>query len=117
MISKEKIMNGTIKIIKKATDIIINFFSNLLKLLRKVIKLVEKKLKQAIMGSSIYMKKIEDKIYEQRIKNYSLNEVGRWKETIVTAKQNEEEIPEEYRHYNVMDEEFDMTDELEMKLA
>ncbi len=117
MISKEKIVNGIISAKNKVVDAVCNFFSKLLSFLKKAINLVERKTHLAVVGVSTYLKKIEDKVYEQRIKNYSVNEIGKWKETIVTVKQNEEEVPEKYRQYEVMDDEFDISDDLEMMLA
>lgn len=117
MISKEKIMNAIISCKNKVVDAIHNFFTKLLSFLKKTINLVERKTHLAVVGVSTYLKKIGDKLYEQRIKNFSVNEVGKWKETIVTVKQNEEEVPEKYREYATMDDEFDISDDLEMVLA
>lgn len=117
MISKEKIINGIISIKNKVVDLMSNFFEKLLSFLKKAINLVERKTHLAVVGVSTYIKKIGDKIFEQRIKNYSQNEVGKWKETIVTVQQNEEEVPEKYRTFEVMDEEFDISNDLEMMLA
>ena len=67
------------------------------------------------MGSAVFLKKIGNK-FQNRTKHYSKDELGKWKETIVTYEQNEDEVPEKYRNYATMDEEFDVTSDFEMEL-
>lgn len=68
------------------------------------------------MGTAIYIRKLGDKI-QNRTKHYTKDEVGKWKETIVSYEQNWNEFPEEYRKYVRTDEEYDLTQELELQLA
>lgn len=95
--------------------LVATYWKNIVGFIKKVKTKIEEKLRKPILGCSVFIKKIGDK-YQNRTKHYSKNELGKWKETIVSYEQNEEDVPEEYRKYATMDEEFDLTDEMAMHL-
>lgn len=92
------------------------YWNKVIDVLKAVITKLKAKLKGIIMGSTVFIKKIGDK-FQNRTKSYTEDEVGKWKETIVTYEQTENEVPEKYRNYATMDDEFDLSPELEMQLA
>ena len=96
--------------------LITKYWNKIVSVLKSVITKLKAKIKGILMGSSVFIKKLGDK-FQNRTKHYSKDEVGKWKETIVTYEQSENEVPEKYRNYATMDDEFDLTPELELQLA
>lgn len=97
----------TATLLEKYWDKIVNF-------LKKVITKLKEKLRETLIGCAVFLKKLSNKIYQNRTKHYSKNELGKWKETIVTYEQNEKEVPEKYKNIAVIDEEFDISDDFEL---
>lgn len=99
------------------TTLLVKYWNKVIGFLKKVIGKLQAKLKvgQKLMGAAVYIRKVGDKI-QNRTKHYSKDEVGKWKETIVTYEQEVDEIPEEYRRYATEDEDYDLTPELELQL-
>jgi hypothetical protein len=91
------------------------YWNKVIDFLKNVIGKLKTKIKGVIMGSAVFIKRLGDK-FQNRTKHYSKDEVGKWKETIVTYDQNENEVPEKYRNYATLDDEFDISPELEMQL-
>lgn len=93
------------------------YWNKVIDFMKKVIAKLEVKLNvnQKLMGAAIYIRKVGDKI-QNKTKHYSKDEVGKWKETIVTYEQDVNEIPEEYRKYASETEDYDLTPELEVQL-
>lgn len=96
-------------------SLLTKYWNKVIDVLKSVITKLKAKIKGIVMGSSVFIKKIGDK-FQNRTKHYSKDEVGKWKETIVTYDQTENEVPEKYRNYATMDDEFDLSPELEMQL-
>jgi hypothetical protein len=92
------------------------YFREVQKFMQKVIQKLKVSFKTIVQGSTVFIKKIEDK-FQTRTKHYSKNEIGQWKETIVTKTQEEDEVPEKYRTVATMDDEFDITPDFEMELT
>lgn len=113
MIATALILGATLLI---GGTLIAKYWNKIVEVLKKVINSIKTKIKGIVMGSSVFIKRIGDK-FQNRTKHYSKNELGKWKETIVTYDQNEDEIPEKYRNYATMDDEFDLTPELELYLT
>ncbi|MBU3178392.1 hypothetical protein KPL47_18875 [Clostridium estertheticum] len=97
-------------------SLLTKYWNNVISILKSVITKLKVKIKGIVMGSSVFIKRIGDK-FQNRTKHYSKDEVGKWKETIVTFEQSENEVPEKYRNYATMDDEFDLSPELEMQLV
>lgn len=95
--------------------LVAKYWNKVLDFMKKVIDKLKKKVHGVLMGSAVFIKKIGNK-YQNRTKHYSKDELGKWKETIVTYEQNEDEVPEKYRNYATMEDEFDLSPELEMEL-
>lgn len=95
--------------------LIAKYWNKVVGFMKTVITKLKTKVQGILMGSAVFLKKIGDR-FQNRTKHYSKNEAGKWKETIVTYEQNKEEIPEQYRNYITMDEEFDLSPELELQL-
>ena len=93
------------------------YWNRVLDFMKKVISKLDAKLSgnSKLMGTAIFIRKIGNK-FQNRTKHYSKDEIGKWKETIVTYEQEENEIPEEYRKYATEDDEYDLTPELELQL-
>ena len=99
------------------STLLVKYWNKVIEFMKKVINKLEVKLdvNQKLMGAAIYIRKVGDKI-QNKTKHYSKNEVGKWKETIVTYEQDVNEIPEEYRKYASETEDYDLTPELELQL-
>ena len=95
--------------------LIAKYWNKIIDFMKTVINKLQLKVRGVVMGSAVFIKKIGDK-FQNRTKYYSKDEVGKWKETIVTYEQNEDEVPEKYRNYAIMDDEFDLSPELELQL-
>jgi hypothetical protein len=92
------------------------FWNNIISYLKKAIQRVQEVIQAVILGVRVFLRKTSDGIM-QITKNYSQDqETKRWKETVVRRTLNEDEVPREKRNRLVMDEEFDISEELEMKL-
>lgn len=97
------------------TGLLAKYWNTAIDFMKKVIYKLQAKVKGMLMGSAIFIKKMGDR-YQNRTKHYSKDEIGKWKETIVTYEQNEDEVPEKYRDYSTLEDEFDLTPELELQL-
>ena len=99
------------------TGLVIAFWNSIITYLKAAIAKVSKAIHAVILGVRVFLRKISDGII-QITKNYSQNaETKKWKETIVKRKLNENEVPKDIRDRIIMEDEFDITDELELQLA
>ena len=76
------------------TGILAKFWNNIIDFLQKVIRKLQEKM--VVSGCKDFLKKLGDK-FQNISKNYSQNEAGKWKETVVTYEMDEKEVPPEYR--------------------
>lgn len=97
------------------TTLIARYWSRIVDFMKKVFYKLKSKINGVLMGSCVFIKKLGDR-FQNRTKHYSKNELGKWKETIVTYEQEEDEVPEKYRNYATLEDEFDLTPELELQL-
>lgn len=99
------------------TTLLAKYWSKVVDFMKTVIGKLQVKLdaSQKLMGAAIFIRKIGDKI-QNKTKHYIKDEVGKWKETVITYEQEVDEIPEEYRKYASEDEDYDLTPELELQL-
>ncbi len=96
--------------------LVIKFWNNIISYLKKVIEKITMAIKAAVLWTRVCLRKTSDGII-QITRSYSENtETKKWKETVVRRVIDENEIPKEIRSRLTMDEEFDITDELELKL-
>ena len=94
----------------------VTFWNDIISYLKKAIQKVSEVIHATILGVRVFLRKTADGIM-QLTKNYSQNqETKRWKETIVCRTLKENEVTRDMRDRLVMDEEFDISEELEMKL-
>lgn len=99
------------------TTLLAKYWNKVIDFMKKVIGKLEVKLNknEKLMGVAISIRKVGDRI-QNKTRHYSKNEVGKWKETIVTYEQEVSEVPEEYRKYASETEDYDLTPELELQL-
>lgn len=95
--------------------IIARYWNQILSFMKKVIQKLKGKIKGILMGSAVFIKRAGDRI-QNRTKHYAKDELGTWHEKIVTLEQKEEEVPSQYRKYATIDDEFDLTSELENQI-
>ncbi|MDU2688968.1 hypothetical protein QJR60_11420 [Paraclostridium sordellii] len=99
------------------TGLIVAYWNNLLDWVKRAIHKVKEVINQVVYGSKVFIKKMEEAIKEIS-KHYSQDELGRWKETIVSREIPASEVPAEIREKAVyMNQEVDITNELELKLS
>lgn len=97
------------------TTLVARYWNTIVDFMKKVIYKLKARVRGTLMGSSVFIRKLGDR-YQNRTKHYSKDETGKWKETIVTYDQNEEDVPEKYRNYAALADEFNLDAELEMEL-
>lgn len=98
-------------------SLIAAYWNNILDWLKRAIKKVREVIRQVVYGTKVFIKKIKEAIKEIS-KNYSQDELGRWKETIVSREIPASEVPPEIRRKAMyMDQEVDITNELELQLS
>ncbi len=97
------------------TTLIVKYWNKVITFLKNVIPKLKSKIQGMLMGSAVFIRRIGRK-FQNRTKHYSKDEMMRWKETTVVYEMNEEDVPEEYRQYAKENEDYDVTDELEMQL-
>lgn len=113
MIATALIMGATLII---GVGLAVKFWNKIISYLQKLIEKVAAVIHETVLGVRVFLRKTSDGIM-QITKNYSQNqETKRWKETVVKRALNEEEIPKEMRKRLILDEEFDISDELETEL-
>ena len=94
--------------------LIATFWNDILDFLKKAARKVKEVVKGFLYGSKVFLKKMREGVKEIT-KHYSkVND--RWEETIVSRTVPASEIPEEILQKARMNEEYDITDELEMQL-
>ena len=99
------------------TSLIVTYWNNIISWLKKAINKVKEIVEGVVYGTKVFIKKMKEAIKEIS-KHYSRDELGRWTETTVTREIPESEVPEEIRKKAMyMNEEVDITDELEMQLS
>ena len=80
------------------TTLVARYWNTIVDFMKRVIYKLKSKVRGTLMGSSVFIKKLGDR-YQNRTKHYSKDEVGKWKETIVTYEQSADEVPEKYINY------------------
>lgn len=95
--------------------ILAKYWNQILDFMKGVILKLKKKMTGILMGSAVFIRKIGDRI-QNRTKHYAKDKLGTWQEKIVTLEQNEKEVPLQYRKYVTIEDEFDLTPELELQL-
>ena len=93
------------------------FWNDIVDWLKRAINKVKEVIQHVVYGTKVFVKKFKEAIKEIS-KHYSQDEVGRWKETIVTREIPESEVPPEIRAKAAQrNEEVDITKELELQLS
>ena len=114
MIMTGVILGATIVI---GVGLLAKFWNNIISYLKKAIIKVQEMIHTAVVGVKVFLRKTSDGIV-QITKNYSRNEeTKKWKEQIIRRVLDENDIPHEMRTRLIMEEEFDITDELELQLT
>ncbi len=97
--------------------LVATYWNNIVDWLKRAIVKVQNVIKGVVYGTKVFIQKIKEGIKEIS-KHYSQDENGRWKETVVTREVPESEVPEEIRmKARVMNQQVDITDELELQLS
>lgn len=97
--------------------LVVSYWNNMLDWVKRAIKKVKEVVKQIVYGTRVFIKKIREAIKEIS-KHYSQDELGRWKETIVSREIPASEVPAEIREKAMqMNQEVDITNELELQLS
>lgn len=97
-------------------NIIDAFWNDILDFLKKAANKVKQVIKGVLYGSKVFIKKTYEAIQEIS-RHYSWVD-EHWEETTVTRKVSPNEVPKDIlNRYAMMDQEVDVTDELEMKLT
>lgn len=113
MISTALIMGAGLII---GIGIVAIFWNNIISYLKKAIPKIGEVIHNSVVGVQVFLRKTTDGIM-QITKAYSQNlETRKWKETIVKRKLDEEKVPKDKRERLRMDEEFNITPELENEL-
>lgn len=93
------------------------FWNDILSYLKKAIQKVAEIIHTAVLGVKVFLKKTSDGII-QVTKYYSQNqETKKWKESINRRKIDEDKVPTEMKQRLTLDQEFDITEELEMQMC
>lgn len=96
--------------------LVARFWRSIQSYLIKAIQKVSEAIHRAVLGVRIFLKKAGDKVI-QITKNYSQDkETRKWHETIVKRELKENEVPKDKRERLMMEDEFDISDELENQL-
>ena len=99
------------------TGIIVSYWNNILDWVKRAINKVREVIKHVVYGTKVFIKKMNEAIKEIS-KHYSQDELGRWKETIVSREIPASEVPPEIRAKAMqMNQEVDITNELELQLS
>lgn len=99
------------------SGILVGFWNDMVDWLKRAINKVKEVIQHVVFGTKVFVKKIKEAIKEIS-KHYSKDEVGRWKETIVTREIPESEVPPEIiAKAAQMNQEVDITEELELQLS
>lgn len=97
--------------------VVVAYWNNILDWVKRAIKKVKEVVKQVVYGTKIFIKKMKEAVKEIS-KHYSQDELGRWKETIVSKEIPASEVPPEIRAKAMyMNQEVDITNELELQLS
>lgn len=99
------------------TSLIVKYWNKVVDFMKNVVNKLQAKfsLQEKVMGVAVAIRKVGNK-FQNRTKHYSKNELGQWKETIVTYESEANEIPDEYKQYAKENEDYDLTHELELQL-
>ncbi|MBQ5319276.1 MAG: hypothetical protein J6K17_09295 [Oscillospiraceae bacterium] len=99
------------------TSLVAIFWNKVVETLQKVINKIKVAMNRTVLGCTIKLKRLGDR-FQNRQSHFSKDEQGNWQEQIVTYEQNAEEIPDKYKegNYATMDDEFDISDDLELQL-
>lgn len=94
------------------------YWSKIVDWLKRAIQKVKEIVNMVVYGVKVFVRKINEAIKEIS-KHYSQDEYGKWHETVVTREVDESEVPSDIRERanRARNEEIDITDELELKLA
>lgn len=96
--------------------LVVKFWNNIISYMKKAIPKVQEAIRIAVDGCRVGLRKTTDAI-QQVTRFFSQNrETKVWTETIARRTLEENEIPEEHRERLILEGEFDVSDELEMKL-
>lgn len=97
--------------------LVVVFWNNIISYLKKLIDRIKTIVQGTLRGVKVFLRKTTDRVI-QITKNYSKDmEKNKWYETVVKRELSENEIPREIRERLIMDDEFDITDELELTIA
>lgn len=97
--------------------LIVIFWNEIINFLKRAYEKLKTRVIGVIKGTSVALRKTVDG-FERIVRMYSQdNETKKWQETIVRKHLTEDEIPQEFRDRIVDEDEFDITDELEMQIA
>ncbi len=94
--------------------LVATFWNDILDFLRRAVQKVKAVVQGVLHGSKIFLKKMREAV--QEISRHYSKVGNRWQETIVTRTVSESEIPEEILQKARLNQEYDITDELEMQL-
>jgi len=97
------------------TGLVVAFWNDIVSWIREAVQKVTEKLKIALQGFRVFVRKIQEGIQEIS-KLYSKNKENKWQETIITKPISESEVPAEIRAKARMSEDTDITHDLEMQL-
>lgn len=95
--------------------LIVKYWNKVIEVMKRAIYKLQTMVEGVLVGSAVFIRKVGEK-FQNRTKHYSRTNLGKWEETIVTYELEENEVPDEYKNYAVLDNEYDLTKELELQL-
>ncbi|MEG1924663.1 MAG: hypothetical protein RR415_02840 [Ruthenibacterium sp.] len=96
--------------------LVVTYWNDIISFMKSLVTKLNTMFHGMLMGCKVFLRKMSDRIV-QRNKAYSQDaETKKWKETIVTRQLDMDQIPKEQRERLRLDEEFDISDELELKM-
>lgn len=97
------------------TTLLCKYWNRVIEVLKKAINRLKSIVSGILVGSAVFIRKQGEK-FQNRTKHYSKTNLGKWEETIVSYEQMANEVPEEYQNYALLNDEYDLTLELELRL-
>lgn len=97
------------------TSLLTRYWNKVVDVMKRAINKIKNLVAGILVGSTIFIRKQGEK-FQNRTKHYSKTNLGKWEETIVSYEQMANEVPEEYQNYALLNDEYDLTLELELQL-
>lgn len=96
-------------------SVVSRYWDKIVDFMKKAIYRVQAKIDRVVQGCRVAIRRLGDR-FQTLTKYYSKNEQGRWRETVVAKEMDKSEVPEKYRDFAALEDEFDLTPELELQL-